>query len=120
MYSSKAVLALLLAAVPAFADSTPHGSIKICKFGNGLYDHKAVKIPAGTYTGACDAMGEHCRNLVITTTSSAVLAADQRCVTVSADLTQGDGKPVKVGESLVSQWSVTGLEVVAKVVAAFK
>lgn len=122
MTSLKALLALLLVAATAVADQVPHGTIKVCRRPGvaSLKDHKPVMIPAGTYTGACNSMGERCRNIVVTTTSSAVLSAQQSCVTIDATLTQADGKPLKAGETLVSQWNITGFEPAITVATAFK
>lgn len=106
-----ATLVVAMAAGSVSADPQLQGKIKICRQFHGTTDHQAVTLPANAdYTAACNPVKEHCRNIVITVTSSAVLGAAQSCLILPAILSQSDGKPVKAGETLVTQWSITGFE----------
>lgn len=122
-----AALSCALVSVSAFGDST--GEIKICRnpAAHGLTDGKSIAIPlsdqksfVNTYTGACDSTGAHCRNIEVAVTKAGVIGAAERCVVLPAVLFQEDGKPVRIGDHLLPQWSIPGFEPVITVVKEFK
>lgn len=103
---------LTLGTTAAMAD--PTGAIKICRRAGivGLMDGKEVPIPAGSsFTGSCDKDGDHCRSIVIKTSEPTTMSSDKDlCSIVNAKLVQSDGHPIKLGEPLLAQWSITGFE----------
>lgn len=115
------LIAVLFLTMPAgaMADS---GKLKICRTPRftEMMDGKTVAIPAGTYTGACDKNGDNCRDIVITAGAAKLGPSKSACVTVKAELTQGDGKPIKAGEALLPQWNLTGFSPTIKAATTFK
>jgi len=103
----------------AYAES---GKLQICRRPGiiGLMDGKKVDIPADTYTGSCDKNGEHCRSVVVKGEAAVLKASKSSCVTVNAEITEPDGKPIKKGYELLPQWSIAGFEPIIKAATDFK
>jgi hypothetical protein len=99
------------------------GQIKICRHPRitEMMDGKQVNIPAGgMYSGVCDKHGENCRALEIKTNHGAALGRSKSsCVVLDATLIKGDGKPVKAGQELVTEFVIPGFTPKVIVVKGF-
>lgn len=121
MMKSTITVAMLLLVIPAGA-MAESGKLKICRTPRftEMMDGKTVAIPAGTYTGACDKNGGNCRDIVIAAGAAKLGPSKSACVTINAELTQSDGKPIKAGEAIVPQWSITGFSPTIKAASTFR
>ena len=127
-----AVVVLLLSCIPS-AYAGPTGEIRVCRTPRiqELMDGKRVLLRStaepgsanswGSYTGACDSLGEHCRNIVVVAKHDVTLGPSKSsCAKVEAELAQSDSKPVTVGQRLVLQWSIPGFTPTITVTKAFR
>ena len=84
-------------------------------------DGKAIDLPdGGDYTGACNSHGEKCRDIQIKARGGKLVAAKKSCVILDATLTTADDKPLKTGDVLFPQWSISGFTPSIRVARDFK
>lgn len=116
---SVAIAALVMCTASA---AQAGGRIKVCRIpGLAGVARESEYIPAdGTYGGACDANGDHCRNIVVAVTASATLKAGKSCVELDAVLVQEDGQPLLAGQKLIPNWDTGSFESVTTVIKSFK